>query len=60
MIYLFRCPKCGEIELNIKVAELSMAKCPHCLNENIERIWSAVSSVWNCNGNYGKSTNNGG
>ena len=57
MIYKFNCTKCGGIEVNIKVAELPNAKCPHCQNTNIERIWSALTPVWKCEGNFGKSGN---
>lgn len=55
MIYRFTCKNCGEIELNIKVAELPNAKCPHCQSTNIERKWDSIMSVWKCEGNFGKS-----
>lgn len=59
MIYRFNCSHCGEIELNIKIAELPNAKCNKCGSIDIERIYNGLVQVWNTSGRYGTSTNKG-
>lgn len=60
MTYLFKCENCKEIEVTMSYKDLPLTKCPKCGNENIERIYSPITSVWNCDGAFGKSSGSGG
>jgi putative FmdB family regulatory protein len=52
-VYKYKCPKCGEIELNKSMNDPDFKVCPNCDND-IERIYTLGGIVWNCEGNYGK------
>lgn len=45
MIYQYKCPECGEIEINHKMGE-KVEKCPHCGKE-IKRIYSSGNFILN-------------
>lgn len=55
MLYQYNCQNCGEIEVNISYKDLPLKECPQCKSTEIERIYKAVSSVWKCDGAFGKS-----
>ena len=54
MIYQFKCEKCGELELNLRMSEIPLKECPNCGCAKIERIFSGVTSIWKTTGAYSK------
>lgn len=54
MIYPFKCKKCGEFELKLKMSEIPLKKCPHCGSKKVERIFTVVDSIWKVGGAYSK------
>jgi putative FmdB family regulatory protein len=54
MIYTYKCAKCGEFEIRLKVAELPLTHCPKCEGGEIERVYKPISAVYKCGGFYSK------
>lgn len=55
MIKSYKCPSCGEFDVDLKLAEGELENCPTC-NERVKRVWSATPSIWKTSGAFGKST----
>ena len=52
--YDYNCEKCGSVQLELKMSEVPISKCPVCNCERIIRIFPATNTVWKCDGAYSK------
>ncbi|HHV65432.1 MAG TPA: hypothetical protein GXX46_10230 [Peptococcaceae bacterium] len=55
MIKAYKCPMCGEFEVDRKLSEGELENCPKC-NNKVKRVWTPIPSIWKTSGAFGKST----
>lgn len=57
MTYLFKCEECGEeFEVSVPYTERENIKeCALCKAPNPKRLYTSITSIWNCDGAFGKS-----
>lgn len=55
MIKAYKCPICGEFDIDRKLSEGELENCPSC-GEEVKRVWSPTISIWKTDGAFGKST----
>jgi putative FmdB family regulatory protein len=53
MLYPYKCPNCGEIEIDKKMSEPELTHCPKC-DAEIQRVFTLTGIKWNCGGACGK------
>ena len=54
--YSYKCNECEkEFEITHGMNEVVEAKCTKCGSKDVERIYKSTSTIWKCNGAFGKS-----
>lgn len=56
MVYLYRCKKCGTFEIEQRISEDALSKCPECKNDVHRIITGGAGIVYNASGFTKKPT----
>lgn len=54
MIKTYKCPNCGEFDIDRKLSEGELKNCNQC-GEEVKRVWAPTPSIWKTSGAFGKS-----
>ena len=54
MIKAYRCPNCGEFDVDLKLSDGELQECPTC-SSAVKRVWTQTPSIWKTDGAFGKS-----
>lgn len=56
MVYRYRCQKCGIFELEQKISEDALSKCPTCGNDVYRIVTGGAGIIYNASGFTKKPT----